>query len=71
VKDIFNIAPILLLPLGGWRNLVGVSLLNKMKIFFIKSPTGKVYTLNAESKFHAIQKAIMKDDFKYTSKQYK
>jgi hypothetical protein len=42
-----------------------------MKIFLIKSPSGKVYTLNAESKFHAIQKAIVKDDFKYTSNQYK
>ena len=42
-----------------------------MKIFLIKSPSGKVYTLNAESKFHAIQKAIVKDDFKYQSNQYK
>jgi hypothetical protein len=45
--------------------------IKQMKIFFIKSPTGKVYTLNAESKYHAIQKAIVKDDFKYTSNQYK
>ena len=42
-----------------------------MKIFTIKSPSGKVYTINAESKFHAIQKAIVKDDFKYNSNQYK
>lgn len=42
-----------------------------MKIFTIKSPSGKLYTLNAESKFHAIQKAIVIDDFKYTSNQYK
>jgi hypothetical protein len=42
-----------------------------MKIFMIKSPSGKVYALNAESRFHAIQKAIVKDDFKYTSNQYK
>jgi hypothetical protein len=42
-----------------------------MKIFMIKSPSGKVYTINADSKFHAIQKAIVKDDFKYNSNQYK
>jgi hypothetical protein len=42
-----------------------------MKIFFIKSPSGKVYTINADTKFHAIQKAIVKDDFKYTSNKYK
>lgn len=42
-----------------------------MKIFMIKSPSGKVYTLNAESKFHAIQKAMLIDYFKYTSNQYK
>jgi len=42
-----------------------------MKIFIIKSPSGKVYTFNADSKFHAIQKAIVKDDFKYKSNQYK
>jgi hypothetical protein len=42
-----------------------------MKIFFIKSPSGIVYTLNAESIYHAIQKAMVKDDFKYNSNQYK
>jgi len=42
-----------------------------MKIFIIKSPSGKIYTLNADSKFHAIQKAMIKDDFKYQTNQYK
>ncbi len=41
-----------------------------MKIFFIKSPTGKVYAINAESKFHAIQKAIVKDGFNYNQIEY-
>jgi hypothetical protein len=53
------------------KSLRAFLILITMKIFLIKSPSGKVYTLNADSKFHAIQKAIVKDDFKYTSNQYK
>jgi hypothetical protein len=53
------------------KSLRAFLILTVMKIFFIKSPSGIVYTLNAESKFHSIQKAIVKDDFKYTSNQYK
>jgi hypothetical protein len=53
------------------KSLRAFLILTVMKIFFIKSPSGKVYTLNADTKFHAIQKAIVKDDFKYNSNQYK
>jgi hypothetical protein len=53
------------------KSLRAFLILISMKIFLVKSPSGLVYTLNAESKFHAIQKAIVKDDFKYNSKQYK
>jgi hypothetical protein len=53
------------------KSLRAFLILISMKIFLVKSPSGIVYTLNAESKFHAIQKAIVKDDFKYNSNQYK
>ena len=70
MKDIFNIAPILLLPLGGWRNLVGVSLYNQMKIFLVKSPSGKVLPTWAETIYHAIQKAMVTDNFNYSQNEY-
>jgi hypothetical protein len=70
VKDIFNIAPILLLPLGGWRNLVGVFLFNTMKIFLVKSPSGKILPTWAETIYHAIQKAMVVDGFNYNQIEY-
>ena len=70
MKDIFNIAPILLLPLGGWRNLVGVYLYNQMKIFLVKSPSGKVLPTWAETIYHAIQKAMVTDNFNYSQNEY-
>ena len=42
-----------------------------MKIFMIKSPSGKVLPTWAETIDHAIQKAMVADGFKYTSNQYK
>ena len=42
-----------------------------MKIFLIKSPSGKILPIYAETIYHAIQKAMVVDDFKYNSNQYK
>jgi hypothetical protein len=42
-----------------------------MKTFYIKSPSGKILPIYAETIYHAIQKAMVKDDFKYNSNQYK
>ena len=42
-----------------------------MKTFYIKSPSGKILPIYAETIYHAIQKAMVLDDFKYNSNQYK
>jgi hypothetical protein len=42
-----------------------------MKIYMIKSPSGKILPTWAETIYHAIQKAMVVDGFKYKSNEYK
>jgi hypothetical protein len=53
------------------KSLRAFLILISMKIFLVKSPSGKVLPTWAETIYHAIQKAMVKDDFKYQSNQYK
>jgi hypothetical protein len=53
------------------KSLRAFLILITMKIFLIKSPSGKVLPTWAETIYHAIQKAMVVDDFKYNSNQYK
>ena len=41
-----------------------------MKIFMIKSPSGKVLPTWAETIYHAIQKAMVTDNFNYSQNEY-
>ena len=53
------------------KSLRAFLILITMKIFLIKSPSGKVLPTWAETIYHAIQKAMVVDGFKYQSNQYK
>lgn len=53
------------------KSLRAFLILITMKIFLVKSPSGKVLPTWAETIYHAIQKAMVVDGFKYTSNQYK
>jgi hypothetical protein len=41
-----------------------------MKIFLVKSPSGKVLPTWAETIYHAIQKAMVTDNFNYSQNEY-
>jgi hypothetical protein len=48
----------------------GFLILNTMKIFMIKSPSGKILPTWAETIYHAIQKAMVADGFNYQQTEY-
>lgn len=41
-----------------------------MKTFYIKSPSGKILPIYAETIYHAIQKAMVVDGFSYNQTEY-
>jgi len=41
-----------------------------MKIFLVKSPSGKILPMYAETIYHAIQKAMVVDGFSYNQTEY-
>jgi hypothetical protein len=41
-----------------------------MKIFLVKSPSGKILPTWAETIYHAIQKAMVVDGFNYNQTEY-
>jgi len=53
------------------KSLRAFLILITMKTFYIKSPSGKILPTWAETIYHAIQKAMVVDGFKYKSNQYK
>ena len=46
MKNIYNITPILVLPLGGWRTLVGVYLLTELCTLIIYATMEGLILLN-------------------------
>jgi hypothetical protein len=41
------------------------------KIFLVQAPNKKIYSVNAENKFLAIQAAKVHDDFQFSENAYK
>jgi hypothetical protein len=52
------------------KSLRAFLILTVMKIFLVKSPSGKILPTWAETIYHAIQKAMVVDGFNYNQIEY-
>jgi hypothetical protein len=52
------------------KSLRAFLILTVMKIFLVKSPSGKIIPTWAETIYHAIQKAMVVDGFNYQQTEY-
>ncbi len=52
------------------KSLRAFLILISMKIFLVKSPSGKILPTWAETIYHAIQKAMVVDGFNYNQIEY-
>jgi hypothetical protein len=52
------------------KSLRAFLILISMKIFLVKSPSGKIVPTWAETIYHAIQKAMVVDGFNYNQIEY-